>query len=130
MIILDTSILIDYIRQNNKGRKTLFDKVIQLEGSFSLGISAVTVQELYQGKSTRIRDKEEEMLDVLGLLRIYVYDESVAATAGKIVRDWSPNMGFTNAAIAATAINEECSLFTLNTRDFSNVPSLKFYYLR
>lgn len=130
MIILDTSILIDYIRQPNSKRNTLFDKITRTEGSFSLGISTVTIQELYQGKSTRIKAKEEEMLDVLGLLRIYVFDEGVATIAGKIIRDWKPNLGFADAAIAATAINEECRLFTLNYRDFSNIPDLSLYFLR
>lgn len=69
------------------------------------------------------------MLDVLSVLRIYAYDQEIAATAGKIVRDWKPEMEFADAAIAATAICEGCPLFTLNTKDFQNIPDLTLYYL-
>ena len=129
MIVLDTSILIEHMRQRGKGKKSLFDRISSVEGNYNLGISVVTVQELYQGKSTREKEKEEEMLDLLSYLKIYTYDEDLSATAGKIARDWKPEMEFADAAIAATAINEGCHLFTLNTRDFQNIPSLTLYYL-
>lgn len=129
MIILDTSVLIDHTRQRNLGRKTLFERIVQIEGSFNIGVSIITLQELYQGFSTRENKKEEEMLDTLGLVKIFAYDEGTATTAGKIVRDWNPEMEFADAAIAATAINEDCHLFTVNTGDFQNIPDLTLYHL-
>lgn len=129
MIILDTSILIDHIRQKGSGRKTLFDRVVKTEGNFNICISIISFQELFQGQSTRDKDREEDVLDNLSYFKILGYDDSVALSAGKLVRDWNRNMGFADAAIAATALENNCSLFTLNTKDFYNIPGLGFYHL-
>lgn len=51
MVILDTNIVIDHLRQP-KGRKSTLTKLAQETPKEILAISTITVQELYEGQST------------------------------------------------------------------------------
>lgn len=122
MVILDTSIIIDHIRQR-KEESRLFS--LAKEFPNDLAISLITVQELYEGKSTRELKKEQELLDILNGLTILQYDYVIAKKAGEIARDLKTPMEFTDSAIAATAIVYKAKLSTLNSKDFKDIKELE-----
>ena len=122
MVVVDTSIIIDHIRQKNSN--TLFKQLFKKYSSDEIAISIITVQELYGGESTRKREVEQALLAIISLLRILPYNYEVSKLAGEIDRDIGRPMDFADAAIAATAIINGAQLVTLNKKDFSEVKDL------
>jgi len=122
MVVIDTSIIIDHLRAHKKESSlmTLAKKYPKEE----LAISVISVQELYEGKSTRNRGKEDALLSVITPLKILQYNYEIAKTAGEIARDSKKPMELADAAITATCIVNSASLATLNSKDFANVKGL------
>lgn len=92
-----------------------------------MAISVISIQELYEGKSTREKDKEEHLLATIAPLKILPYNYEVAQLAGEIARDLDYPIELADAAIAATAIVNGALLFTLNKRHFKGIKDLNFY---
>lgn len=123
MVVLDTSIVIDHLRRPSL--PSIFSRLPTMYPDQTFSISIISVQELFTGKSTR-RDKEKEaLLIILGNLKILPYTHEIARAAGQIQRDVKPNIGFADAAIAATSIANGASLATINKRDFAGIAGLE-----
>lgn len=123
MVILDTSIIIDHLRSSAK--TTRLTKLAKKHHKEELAISVLSVQELYEGKSTRNKKKERALLSIISPLRILQYNYEIAKTAGKIARDSAHLMELADAAIAATCILNNASLATLNEKDFRGVKGIE-----
>ena len=128
MVVLDTNIIIDHLRQTGKG-DTLLLKIAQALPKETLALSVITLQELYEGKSTRKVEKEEYLLATIAPLRMLSYTYEIAELAGKIARDRERPIEFADAAIAATAIISDAQLFTLDKTDFKGIGDLAFFVL-
>ncbi len=124
MVILDTNIIIDHLRQS-PDKTSKLDRVYQQTPARSLALSVISVQELYVGASTREEEAEKLLLATIGPLKILPYTADVAQLAGKIMRDSKKLMSFADAAIAATAILQSSSLVTLDKDDFLDIPGLE-----
>ena len=128
MVILDTNILIDHLRQQNI-KLTLYQKLLKKYSRKSLGISTISLQELFIGQSTRsIKFKKEILLSVSGI-KVFSHNKAIAQLAGEFMRDSENNLQFADAAIAATAVHYSASVATLNTKDFKGIPGLKLLKL-
>ena len=126
MIILDTNIIIDHLRiLGNK--ESYFVKLSKILPKDDLAISLVTIQELFQGKSTRDTEPEKNLIAVIEPLKILPYTYQIAKLAGQINRDVKNTIEFTDAAIAATAIVNKAKLFTLNKKDFHDISGLELW---
>ena len=125
MVVLDTCIIIDHLRQT-KGH-SLLRRFISRYSEESLALSVVSVQELYQGRSTRDSDDENFLLSTISPLRLLPYNFEVAQTSGILVRDLSRPIGLADAAIAATAILNDAKLLTLDKKDFLGIKELQFW---
>ncbi|HEX9722632.1 MAG TPA: type II toxin-antitoxin system VapC family toxin [Candidatus Paceibacterota bacterium] len=123
MVVLDTNIIIDHIRQSFE-KDTIFQSLIKTTQEGSIAISLITIQELYEGKSTRDKEAEAYILKTISGLQIFPYTFEVAKKAGEIARDLGRSIELPNAAIAATAILNEASLLTLNQKDFKDIKGL------
>ena len=128
MVILDTNIIIDHLRQVG-AEDSWFIKVAKLLPKESLGISMITIQELYEGRSTKFQKKETEMLAIVSPLKIYPYTYEVAQKAGELARDLSFPVELADAAIAATCMVNNCQLFTLNIKHFREIKDLQLFSL-
>lgn len=124
MVVLDTSIIIDHLRQPPEKSKLI--KLLQAHPEEALAVSVISLQELYEGQSTRDEEKEEHLLATTSFLEILSYSFEVAKRAGEIARDLSRSISFADAAIAATAITNGAQLFTLNKKDFQGIENLEF----
>ncbi len=128
MVILDTNILIDHLRQQNI-KLTLYQKLLKKYSRKSLGISTISLQELFIGQSTRsTKFKKEILLSVSGI-KVFSHNKAIAQLSGEFMRDSENNLQFADAAIAATAVHYGASLATLNTKDFKGIPGLKLLKL-
>lgn len=126
MVILDTNVIIDHIRQQNQHTETYLMKLVRSKPKESLALSLVSIQELYEGQSTKDEVKEQYLLSTIAPLKILAYTYEVAQLAGKLMRDAKQRLELADAAIAATAIVNNCQLLTLNKRDFSGIKDLVF----
>lgn len=119
MILVDTSVLIDYFRGNENHKTRLLSEVFERDIPF--GLSAFTVQELLQGAKN---DKEFRILDEYLLNQTIYYPENkyeAYGSAAKLFFDLR-RKGITvrssiDIHIAMTAIDYKLSLLH-NDRDF------------
>ena len=125
MVIFDTSVIIDHLRQGNKA--TFFKKIVDGNPEEVFAVCLVSLQELFAGQSTKLALQERQILDLLENLEILPYPRDVAVLAGKITRDLPTNIEFADAAIAATAIVNGAQLATLNGKDFAGIKELELY---
>lgn len=128
MVVLDTSIIIDHLRQP-AGAETVLKRIIRTRAERNLALAVISVQELYAGASSRDQVRSEYIVATIAPLRILPYTYEVAELAGELMRDSRQPPTFADAAIAATAIVNDASLATLNTKDFRSIPDLKLYKL-
>ncbi len=128
MVVLDTSVIIDHLR-NRRGTDSYLKKIYRQVGYEVLCVSVLTLQELYEGKSTKEEAKLKDMLAVLAPLKVIDYNPQVAEIAGTISRDLKAPVEFVDAAIAATCIFNNYELATFNTRDFEKIPNLSIFQL-
>jgi len=123
MVILDTSIIIDHLRLKAKSKSKLLalaEKNLKEE----LAISLISIQELYEGQSTKKQEEEKMLLATISPLRVLSYTYEVAKLAGEIARDLKRPIELADAAIAATAVINGGQLATLNKKDFREIKGL------
>lgn len=123
MVVIDTSVIIDHLRRPPQKSKLI--KVLKAHPEETLAISVITIQELYEGQSTRNRKSEEDLLATISSLQILAYSFEVAKRAGEIARDLPGPIDLADAAIAATTIVNGGRLFTLNKKDFRGIKELE-----
>ena len=121
MVVLDTSVIIAHLRQKTKDSLL---RRLAVKYKNQMAISVVTLQELYEGQSTRDQIKENYMLSILTPLKILPYTEEVAKLAGILGRDNQTSADLADLAIAATAIVYKTPLATINTKHFSSLKDL------
>lgn len=128
MVIIDTSLIIDHLRQQTLGDTILALLSLKYPDN-ELTISTITIQEIFSGKSSLYKKPLEKIATTLANLTIVDYSLGIAKLAGTLARDSKKNLQFADAAIAATAIHYDAYLATLNTKDFAGIPNLKLLKL-
>lgn len=121
--LVDTDVLVDFLR----GRSQAVDWIAQCARPPM--ISTVTVAELHAG----MRPDEAFALDtMLAVLVSVPVDDAVARLAGKIRREFGPShgTGMADAMIAASAMESDAVLVTLNRKHFPMVDKLQVPYAR
>jgi len=122
MLLVDTSVLIEYFRKQKK-EETFF---YELSGRYEkIGMSTITRYEIMVGNSPK---QELFWQKLLVSLEAVSFDEAVAdeaATIQKELRKDNKIIGFADIAIAATARFYEFEIATLNEKDFSRIKNLK-----
>ena len=121
-ILVDTDVLIDFLRGNKKAI-VFIDKF-----SPDIILSPIVVAELYAGVKGA---KELAVLDnFISLFRIVPIDSEIAKAGGLYKRDFgkSHGVGIADAILAATANKENVQLKTLNVKHYPMIRSLKPAY--
>lgn len=124
MVVLDTNVVIDHLRQLKKAESEL-TRLVKDKPKLMLAISVISIQELYEGRSTKDEEKERDLLATIAPLKILPYTYEVAELAGKIARDLKKSIELADAAIAATTIVNGARLLTLNKKDFNGIGGLE-----
>lgn len=123
MVVLDTNIIFDHLRR--KTGQSILEQIAAKHSTAQLGISILSIQELYSGQSTTDAVKEQALLATVAPLTILPYTYQIAQVAGEFVRDCPKVLTFADAAIAATTVINQAQLLTLNFKDFVNVEQLE-----
>lgn len=124
MVIVDTNIIIDHLRLQPTQHDSKLMLLVKQHPKEILALSVISVQELYEGQSTKDRQKEQYLLATISPLKILPYTYEIAQLAGEIARDVEHPIELADAAIAATAILNNAALLTLNTKDFVGITRL------
>lgn len=120
-ILIDTSVVIDYLRQRNKIDSWFYKLSLS---SDSLSISIITHAELYSGKSVQESPKNRKILnDIISRLDVIPLDLSISAIGGSIKSKTS--LDLLDCLIAATAIKNGHRLATLNAKHFAGIKKLE-----
>lgn len=121
-LLLDTSIIIDFLRRKDK-RESLFYQISEDD----LYISIISHTELFAGKSIwENKDARNMLSDVFSGIKIIPLTEDISEKAGYI-RAHNQSNSLIDSIIAATSIISDCSMVTLNTKDFEQIEGINFY---
>ena len=114
-ILVDSSILIDFLRRKDKTNAVL----IALAAQNDLYVSVLIHTELWSGKSVWESKKVQKELELLfsGIVILPV-TESVSKLAGKLKSE-NRAIALIDCVIAATALHHDMQLATLNHKHFS-----------
>ena len=120
-MIVDTTILVDLFRNNEKAKKFLLKEQNTL-------ISRISLMELVYGSPSK---KALELIkqQILSLnIQIIEISEAISYKAGEIFEDYfhSTGIGIIDSIIAATAINLNETVATHNLKHFKNLKDIKF----
>ena len=122
VILVDTSILIDYYRKTDK-EKTIWLSLVRK--GYSFAASAVTKFEIYSGAT----DSQQEFWDkVFQSILVLPFDESSVNSAVSInnnLKKRRMKIAIADLFIAATAISNKLPVATLNRKHFERVEALK-----
>jgi predicted nucleic acid-binding protein len=120
--LIDTDVLIDYLRGDHRAARFLED----LKGD--LFVSSITVAELYSG----VRNVEEERAldEFLLAFQVVEVDQQIAKSGGPYRHQFSKShgTGLADALIAASAEARHAILVSLNRRHFPMAKGMKVPY--
>lgn len=121
MILLDTNVLIEILKNNQK--------TIQKVSSFTppLSISSISAMELIYG--ARNKHEVNQLQQFIGKFEVVHLSAKISTLALKLVTQFakSHSLDIPDALIAATTIEHRASLFTYNTKDFHFIPSIEIH---
>ncbi|MBI9070758.1 MAG: type II toxin-antitoxin system VapC family toxin [Melioribacteraceae bacterium] len=121
-LLIDTSIIIDFLRKKKK-KNTLFWKYIN---QYECYISTITHFELLCGANTDLRIKELDV--VFNFLTICDLNKETTFLSAKIFQNLKKEnllIEFRDIFIAATASSLNMPIATLNKKDFSRIDNLE-----
>ena len=122
LVLVDTSILIDFFRKSDKTNSRLFKLVTE---DFIFCISAITEFEIHIGTTP---DQTDYWEDFLFRTQVLAFDKEVARAAvdiSKSLKKRSKLIGMADIFIAATAVHYSLPLATLNVKHFERIEELQ-----
>lgn len=121
--LVDTGVLVRHLR----GQKRFVQLLRHASSRERLAMSVITRLEICVG----MRDQETHATPkLLARFQNYDLDQWIADRAGdliKISRKAHRQLTVPDAIIAATAVQHNLTLITLNTKDFHQLPGLRLY---
>jgi len=124
-ILVDTSIIIEFLRKQKKQNSYLW-KIKEL--GLNCFISTITVFELYAGAITKRHKEDLEKL--LKWLEIIPFTKEIAQRSAEIYKELKLNnllIEFRDIFIGATALEMELPIITLNEEHFKRIKGIKIY---
>ena len=122
MIVLDSSILIDFFRKKRKEKSAFFNLT---EDHSSFAISVITYFEILVGCSDAVQDYWRELVQDFTILPLSGDCIDVAVAIDRDLRKKNKRIDLPDLLIAATAVAHDLPLATLNRRHFERIKSLR-----
>lgn len=122
MLLIDTSVLIDYFRKPNK-EGTFFYELARTYPR--VAISSITKYEIMVGNSPKQEDFWQQLLSTLQIIAFDDREAEAAALIQKELKQENKLIGFADIAIAATARVHDLEIATLNDGHFNRIKNLK-----
>jgi len=122
-ILLDTDVLIDFLRGHQKRIRDLFLKIENKD--LAPCTTVLNIAELYSGKDARDPEKLAALEQLLSYFDIIPIERETAKLAGRLRLEH--NLGLADSVVAACAITNKFKLFTLNLKHFQNIKGLNLF---
>lgn len=122
MILLDTSIFIDYFRKTNK-QTTLLDKIFSTNER--IAISVVTHFEIMVGNTEKQNSFWELILENITIIDYNYQLNQQAVDVQRQLIKLNKRLAFQDLIIGATAVYYNYPLATLNEKHFKNINGLQ-----
>ena len=120
-ILIDTSIIIDYIRKINKENSDLYK---YFENDYQIYISSITTFEIYTG----LNEVNKKLINIIfKKFHEINFDNSIAKNASTIYNDLKKQnqiIEIRDIFIAASAIQYKLPIATKNLKHFSRIKNL------
>lgn len=121
VILVDTSILIDYYRKTDKTKSAWINLIDQ---GYEFAISVVTKYELYSGAT----QSQINFWDtIMSLISVIPFDEScvdMAVQLNSTLKKKRKQIDIADLFIAATAVNLKLPIATLNKKHFERIDEI------
>lgn len=124
IILIDTSILIDYFRKKDKSKATF---TILARDHSKIAVSVITEFEILVGSTPA---QETFWKEIFSQLMVLDFDRNCASIASQIQKELKRKnkiIAVPDLLIAATSINYELRLATKNLKHFNRVDGLKTF---
>lgn len=121
LILADISVLIDHFRKQDKSRSALF---ALLEKNYRFSISSITSYEIYVGVYSDQMEYWNSLLDKIIVFPFTDQTAKTAATIDKELKKKRKQIAIPDLFIAATAIEHELPVYTLNKKHFERIDRL------
>lgn len=121
IILVDTSILIDFYRKTDKANSAWIALIRQ---GYEFSISAITKYEIYSGAT---QNQLAFWDNVLQAITVIPFDEAAVNTAVDIntrLKQKRKQIDLADLFIAATAVSHKLSFTTLNRKHFDRIDEL------
>lgn len=124
-IVVDSSVIIDFLRQKDKKETVLFGLI---EKGEELMLPMVVYAEIFAGKSVwQSKQAKKDILDLCLGMELVAMSAKQCQLAGKIRSE--TGLDLIDCLVAATALVKKMALLTLNKKHFICVKGLKLYDL-
>jgi predicted nucleic acid-binding protein len=124
-IVIDTSILIDHLKEKSDHFMQLEKK--RLLGEVEIIIPAIVVVELYAGEDARQRKAREIIFKTIKSLFFVDVNQRSAEKAGELMRIYKQIPGPSDLIIAAIAIEHKAHIATHNKKHFEQIKEVKLF---
>jgi len=122
IVLVDTSILIDYFRKSEKSNSAL---VKLFQQGYGFCISAVTEYEIYSGATQSQSGFWEEILKMTKVLAFDQLVVKVAVETNNNLKRKRKQIAIADLFIASTAIAHDLPIATLNRKHFDRIDGLQ-----
>lgn len=122
-LLLDSSILIDFLRKTNKN-DSIFAGLLKQNPEFC--ISMISHTEIFSGKSVwETRKARKDLEELFSGIYIIPFSLKISELAGKLHMIY--RIDLLDCIIAATALEQNIPIATLNIKDFKMIKGLKIH---
>ena len=121
IILVDTSILIDYYRKTEKANSAW---IVLVRQGYKFAISAVTKYEIYSGATKNQLDFWDNILQAIEVISFDKVSAQIAVEINSTLKKKRKQIDIADLFIAATAISNHLSLATLNKKHFERIETL------
>jgi tRNA(fMet)-specific endonuclease VapC len=122
VILIDTSILIDYYRKTDKHNSIWMQLVLQ---DYSFAASVVTKYEIFSGAMSAQVQFWETIFESIIVLPLDTNCINKAVEINTVLKKKRKQKDIADLFIAATAVNNNLPIATLNKNHFQRIESLK-----
>ena len=121
IILIDTSILIDYYRKTGKGKTVWINLVRQ---GYSFAISVITKYEIYSGATANQLMFWDNVLQVITIIPLDEISVDTAVNINNALKKKRKQIDVADLFIAATAVAHHLPIATLNKKHFDRIDTL------
>lgn len=122
VVLVDTSILIDYYRKTDKEKSVWINLVRQ---GYSFAVSAVTKYEIYAGATPNQLAFWDTVFQAITVLPLDEVSVDTAVALNSALKRKRKQIDLADLFIAATAVTHNLPLVTLNRKHFDRIDTLK-----